>query len=351
MKLKTCLTIGFAFIALASCKKSSVNTNTKTDTTTKHTTPPASGTDVFVSGNVISSQQFSVATIWKNGKAIALADSTDNSYAYSITSSDTDVYVGGYANGYAAYWKNGKLVTLPGTYSLGVGIAVSGSDVYVVGYSTTDQNVQVATVWKNGVATLLASDSPESYALDVKVIGSDVYVAGYTYKAGGLITICYWKNGVLTNLSANSPSGFVTAFEGTVALGVSGSDVYVTGAVFNNNNQITATYWDNGNAVPLTSSSDPSSSGVNGITISGSNIYLAGFDGYIATYWTGGTAHQLNNGQQQYTATAIAVNSGHVYVAGIAGYSSTSAVYWKDGALVNMAGKNAITTGIAVVQH
>jgi hypothetical protein len=352
MKLKTCLTIAFAFIALASCKKSSVNTKTQTDTTTTtHTTPTASGTDVFVSGNVISSQQFSVATVWKNGKAIALADTTANSYAYSITSSDTDVYISGYANGSPCYWKNGKMVTLPGTYSLGVGIAVSGSDVYVVGYSTTDQNLQVATVWKNGDATLLTSDSPESYAFDIKVIGSDVYVAGSTFKTGGFISVCYWKNGVFTSVSDNSPSGFATPFEGQVALGIAGSDVYLTGSVFNNNGQITATYWKNGNATPLTPNSDPSSSGVNSITISGSTVYMAGFDGYVATYWIGGTAHQLNNGQQQYTATNIAVNSGHVYVAGIAGYSPTSPVYWKDGALVNMVGKNAITTGIAVVQH
>jgi hypothetical protein len=68
-------------------------------------------------------------------------------------------------------------------------------------------------------------------------------------------------------------------------------------------------------------------------------------------YWVNGIAHKLNDGTQQYTATAITVNNKDVYVAGFAGYSTTNAVYWKNGNLVKISSRNSVTTGIGVVNR
>lgn len=89
-----------------------------------------------------------------------------------------DVYVAGYecngnCNGQAdaKYWKNGTATNLSGgTFSQTNDIAVSGNDVYVLGF-----NGSACGYWKNGTfVNLIGCINAES----IVIVGSDVYVAG-----------------------------------------------------------------------------------------------------------------------------------------------------------------------------
>jgi hypothetical protein len=72
--------------------------------------------------------------------------------------------------------------------------------VYVAGGEQSSNNIGVATLWTNGVATNLSNGTLPASAQSVYVNGSDVYVAGnQNVNNVGIATL--WKNGVATNLS------------------------------------------------------------------------------------------------------------------------------------------------------
>ena len=68
------------------------------------------------------------------------------------------------------------------------------TDVYAAGYQKIGVK-KVATLWKNGQATLLSTGQINEYANSVFVSGNDVYVAGY--EDNGIVKPIakYWKNG------------------------------------------------------------------------------------------------------------------------------------------------------------
>ena len=350
-----------AVIAISACKKDSNAINNNNNTTGKKDTTSTptkkSGTYVYVAGNVTSSLSVPVATYWANGKAHALADSTSESYAYAIATADTNVYIAGIAHNAATYWKNGVATALTNG-SMALGITVSGSDVYVAGVSNLN-GTNVATYWKNGTAITLTDDLTPSVAVSIVVSGGDVYVAGYLAAAGNINTVCYWKNGAIQNVSTTSTSTFGNSSFGSIGLAVAGSDVYITGAVENGTDtQVIATLWKNGTPTSLTTDGDKISSAANAILVSGATVYVAGYDDKVATYWINGTAYQLNSNAQQYMATSIAVSSdvyavggNDVYVSGFSGYSTTNAVYWKNGNLVTLSTRNSTTCGIGIVKY
>lgn len=63
----------------------------------------------------------------------------------------------------------------------------------------------VATIWKNGVASYLPATGPtkNSYATDIKLLGSDVFISGIEVGTGAR----YWKNGVGNTLPSSAPQG------------------------------------------------------------------------------------------------------------------------------------------------
>jgi hypothetical protein len=71
------------------------------------------------------------------------------------------------------YWKNGQLIQLKSNEKYGevYGLAVAGSDVYIAGLSAntldkTGTGASVATYWKNGVlVTLPGSGNPTGIAV------------------------------------------------------------------------------------------------------------------------------------------------------------------------------------------
>jgi hypothetical protein len=340
-----------AFITIAGCKKGS--TPSPKDTSKPVTTKPTgskTGAGVYVIGFTTNANSNSIATYWKDGVAIRLADSTLNSYAYAIAVHDTDVYIAGMVNNEATYWKNGSPVKLAGG-TVATGIAISGTDVYATGYTNVN-GISTGTYWKNGTPVLFTDNTVEALPCAIAVSGSDVYITGTTRKAGGPGVVTLWKNGIAAELSSNSPSGWAEFYSGIPNMAINGNDVYVTGATQNiSGSFIMASYWKNGSsAVQLLGGVSSSfSSGANAVTVSGTDVYMAGFNNGVAMYWKNGSPNVLTNNFQNYEATGITISDNDVYVSGFSGYLTTSAVYWKNGQQVVLSPATSITTGIAVV--
>jgi hypothetical protein len=126
-----------------------------------------------------------------------------------------EVYVSGYeydADGsmHAVYWKNGKEVRLDRNASEGLGIAVSDTNVYVVGDGgENDKAYGVAKYWKNGIAVDLTSGQYNAQATAIAVSGNDVYACGMENNGAGFAEPKYWKNGVATGLPYNANATMV----------------------------------------------------------------------------------------------------------------------------------------------
>jgi len=276
-----------------------------------------------------------------------------------------DVYLAGFeqgsGNSLAMYWKNGvrTLLTDSTHASIASGIAVSGSDVYVVGNDVPPGQRQMATLWKNGVATALTHGAISGYASGISISGSDVYVSGGEFDVdalGNMFFVAeYWKNGVPTVLSN------MTAGAGTNAIFVSGTDVYVagyqyvttqTGPTTFTTNPV-AMYWKNGVPVQLTD-------GLNAaiaysIFVSGPNVYVSGYNCLAAVpncgraaYWVDGTLIQLPTINQS-AAASITASGGNVYVADteVSPTLGELAMLWTNGvpqtlSVTNNAASNAV---------
>lgn len=130
-------------------------------------------------------------------------------FANAVFLSGSDLYVVGYQQSpttalpMATIWKNGTAVALTaGTASVGVATAVfvTGNDVYVAGYEQEDYyggGPSFAKYWKNGVAVKLSTVS--SVATGIAIFGNDVYISGWE-NSGAYNVAKYWKNGVAVNL-------------------------------------------------------------------------------------------------------------------------------------------------------
>ena len=119
------------------------------------------GSDIYVAGyQYLSNLGYSVATLWKNGVASSL--STQPSWAYSVDVLNGNTYVSGEVkdlsnyNTMAAFWKNSQefLLTSSAQDAAGNSIKVFGNDVYIAGY--IDDN---ACYWKNGALTVLSKSN------------------------------------------------------------------------------------------------------------------------------------------------------------------------------------------------
>ncbi len=205
--------------------------------------PPASGiVDFAVSGSDLYILYGEVGTgsnpprstkLWKNGVVTTLQiDTWTNPQRLII--SGTDVYVFAYYGDLAAskirIWKNGQLtnITSPNNYWIvPSGYAVSNGDVYVVGFEQVPPGVNIATVWKNGIATRLTNGSFGATAQDIVVSGADVYVVGSEGNnvLPGLSrqVAKMWKNGVPTSLT----NGVFNAIANKIVL--VGADIYIGG--------------------------------------------------------------------------------------------------------------------------
>ncbi|MCE7072188.1 hypothetical protein LZG74_17870 [Dyadobacter sp. CY327] len=265
----------------------------------------ASGADVHVVGWDGDSTLTAHARYWKNGALQSLSGQYAPSVLSKVLLSGGDVYVAGSgadAGGYyALYWKNGVPVSLNNSYSgWARDMAIANGDVYVTGTASNGAGANtVAKYWKNGVDVDLTNGTEQTFPSGIAVSGTDVHVVGTT--GGKYRTVAkYWKNGVETVLS---PSSYHSNAEDVA---VAGNDVYIVGNVGDSLNHYTANIWKNGIATPL-----PGGVAATGITIIGNDIYVsgAGLNGVtsIAKYWKNGAPIELSDGTKNATTTSIFV--------------------------------------------
>jgi hypothetical protein len=183
--------------------------------------------------------------IKKNDKTLfRLEDPSDNYVnVKSICLSGGDVYAGGgtqVPDNYTAatIWKNGKIL-----WNLTDGVNdneanvetvyVSGGDIYAAGFAENPSRIQVATVWKNGkVHQKLAGNNVSS----LFVLGNDLFAAGSDENK-----TVVWKNGKL-HQTLNDGSVYASV----LSLCVSDGDIYAGGTKDGPEDIGYPTIWKNG---------------------------------------------------------------------------------------------------------
>lgn len=267
----------------------------------------ASGGDVHVVGWDGDSSLSAQGKYWKNGVLQTFSGLYSPSFLSKVLLSGSDVYVagsGGDTGGhYAMYWKNGAPVNLDN--SLGGwarDMAIVNGDVYVTGNASAGPGeLAVAMYWKNGASVQLSSGTEQQYPNGIAVSGSDVHVVG-TMNGISRTIAKYWKNGVETILS---PSAYHSSAEDIAVLG---NDVYIVGRTGDNLGNFVAKVWKNGVETTL-----PGGVGASGITIVGNDIYVSGtgLNGVngIAKYWKNGVPVNLINGASNTFTTSIFVTA------------------------------------------
>ena len=265
--------------------------------------------------------------------------------------SGTDVYIVGtvddrsayppYGNGPVTfrpyYWKNGIAVSLPSSNikSEAYAIYVSGTDVYVTGYDATP-NGNLPVLWKNGVKSVLPTTGANSGAANsVSVSRNDIHIIGYD----GANTIAHWKNGALAN-------SFPAPFYHEPTILAAGSDVYIAAR-----DAALGFYSTNGVKTTLQAETGSLNNSPNGIVLSGSDVYVTGFQyfdpavssKYGTTFWKNGVPTSIDI---KMFSKSIFVFGNDVYLAGLS-FGATGVenvpAYWKNGVLTTLG-----TVGAAV---
>lgn len=172
------------------------------------------GNDVYVAGGSLYNPAH--AEYWKNGVVNVLPNGSSPSsgtigQTTGIFASGSDVYITGFefssgsALSTAGYWKNSVFYSLGADTiqsSVASSVFISGSDVYMAGYGNIN-GYSVALLWKNGVllSELKSPTQASSVASSVFVYGKDIYVTGYSWNIYHNNIATLWKNGVASNLS------------------------------------------------------------------------------------------------------------------------------------------------------
>ena len=318
-------------ILLCSCKKESNNSNEPL-------------IDVYLAGTVWETPtSMAVATYWKNGIPVSLTDGHQTAVAQAIAVAGTDVYVAGNEGVNAVYWKNGhpqvlaygNIFFVPGEAT---SIALAGSDLYIagtlIGVSPTYPANKLAVYWKNGAKVNLTPDSIRSEASSIAVSGNDVYVAGRERN-----NAVYWKNGDVVHLTYDTT---VDAY--ATGLALSGNDVYVTGSINKMVSGVmtnTAVYWKNGDVTNLTDKGSATD-----IKISNGDVYISGSDAGHALYWKNGVTTPLEGipPSTGFAINGLAISGNDVYVAGFLEYPPDKMVAkcWKNGSLFQTLDSNGV---------
>ncbi len=170
---------------------------------------------------------------WKNGQIQeTINELKEVSDIYQLQG---NVYaVGETQSGQPAYWRNGRTESLSAIPGLATCVAVSGNDVYVAGVDDSNGNGfvkigkgyidegDIGKCWKNG--QLLANLKDIEYTiykpLSMAVSGNDVYIVGYAHVGNDVAPPKLMKNGQIIKLpgiegSSWSETNFVISSVGS----------------------------------------------------------------------------------------------------------------------------------------
>lgn len=343
----------------------------------------------------------------KSNEEISPSNSSSNPFS-SASSIIPGVYVAGYDGvkqngwGIGKVWKNEEVLFSSSSTSIIEDVFITGKDVYAVGFEF-DGKITNATIWKNGVATILGNKIKGSYAHSLFVSGNDVYVCGRQDDSKGSPSAIIWKNGTPSILDLNGelytifvsgsdiyasgetgvyPTGGLSIFKNGRAIYfekqggyptgmfVMGNDVYVSG-YGNDNTGSQAKLWKNGVATILDKVATGSVS-ANDVFVSGNDVYVVGekqlntynsfFSFYpsVAVLWKNGFATNLTNGNTRASANSVFVSGSDVFVCGYefihmsntSGGGTNNGKIWKNGlaGAISKTNNNLIPTSIFVVK-
>lgn len=252
----------------------------------------------------------------------------------------------------ALYWKDGNPVPLESTAGVRAGVsamAVSGSDVYAVGGHSA--LVEAGALWKNGVLTMIRPPSPspapslsDSVSLTgIAVSGADVHISGTAFGNSPFSLAVHWKNGDGVALGGGAVNSMANG------ISIKGTDVFVAGWDGG------ARYWKNGAAFGLGSATGTGDVSAVAVTDAG-DVLAAGYTltpagVQVATLWRNGEPSALSDGVKSACALALAVAGPDVYAAGYVVEGGTwVAAFWKNGvqgALPASKGRDSAVFGIA----
>ncbi len=310
------------------------------------------GRSVYIVGDSYDDQGNYTACYWVDGTRVELPG---GAWATDIVVVDGTVYACGTGESSdACYWVDQTRYDLPGNWGEAEAITVHDGDVYVAGWFDNG-----SCYWKNGQKINLTTNrDSQAFAIGVKDNG-DVFVGGYATNNHHVYVPCYWKNGSKTTLSSaeDGEVNDLTFMDGNVR--------YFAGYTTVLNNMTgyppRACYWRNSRRTDLPQRGNWSSTGLYGtkawgITIDGSDVYIAGSSDYMEDmgdslntggtypeYWKNDSKKYLPGGPPTDFGTGeardIRVADGYVVVVGIAtrdpdyNESYTTACYWINGEL------------------
>jgi hypothetical protein len=151
------------------------------------------GPGIYLSGYYNSGDYNHTPVIWKNDVMYPLS-SGNLGIAYSLYVTDSDVYAVGNVGNVATVWKNGIASNLTDgkEFSIAYDVVVNDNDVYIAGYDG-----KIAKYWKNGIAVSLSDGKYQAKAHSILIIDNDVFVCGSESFEYGYISsdAVVWKNG------------------------------------------------------------------------------------------------------------------------------------------------------------
>jgi len=151
------------------------------------------------------------AVYWLNGKQMLLGSRQGiASYASAITASGSDVYIVGNYAGSGVYWLNNREISITPALASPSAMVVSGSNIHIVsGPPTFDgegYNRRQVAYWFNGKITVLPQSNQLAHAYAIALSGSDVYIVGHD----GADAV-YWQNEKRTVLPKTGKEAFARA--------------------------------------------------------------------------------------------------------------------------------------------
>ncbi len=326
---------GFIYVCLIgslfSCSKSnpaSVNPvvpNPPVDSTKQSDTT----TDVYIAGYFDNH-----AGYWKNSQFVTLGPPDPKSYVQDIAFVGNDIFALGQSGDSLGYWKNGQFNLVSVNDSLiAVAMAISGTDVSTL-YQNIYSGLWPGSLYKNNLFTATILTETEPGTVNMVAQGSDIFIPGTTETVPSHPG--YWKNGQFTSMGANPSTA------AAYGIAVIGSDVYAAGHTLDmTGNYWIATFWKDG--IPTYLSDSSSCVTAHFIQSSGNDIYIVGSvipgtlyqsDTAISTIlWKNGQPTVLTKDGDQDTPLGLAVDGTDVYVSVSSRLSNGNHVlrYYKNG--------------------